>query len=138
MTKKIKIILDTNILISFLISKDLNFLDKLFVKTNVKLLFSRESLVEFLEVIERPKINKYFSSIKLDILLHQLNKVSIFIETKSELKVCRDQDDDFLLILAKDGNADYLITGDKDLLVLNPFGKTNICTPLEFKNLFNL
>ena len=138
MTKKIKIILDTNILISFLISKDLNFLDKLFVKTNVKLLFSRESLVEFLEVIERPKINKYFSSIKLDILLHQLNKVYIFIETKSELKVCRDQDDDFLLILAKDGNADYLITGDKDLLVLNPFGKTNICTPLEFKNLFNL
>ena len=47
--------------------------------------------------------------------------------------MCRDPNDDFLLILAKDGKADYLITGDKDLLILNPFNKTKICTPTEFK-----
>ena len=59
--------------------------------------------------------------------------MSLLIETKSKINVCRDPNDDFLLILAKDGKADYLITGDKDLLILNPFNKTKICTPTEFK-----
>ena len=133
MSKKLKIILDTNVLISFLISKELNFLDELFFSTNVKLLFSKESLHELFEVIERPKISKYFTSIKQDSLFNQLNQVSLLIETKSKINVCRDPNDDFLLILAKDGKADYLITGDKDLLILNPFNKTKICTPTEFK-----
>lgn len=133
MSKKLKIILDTNVLISFLISKELNFLDELFFSTNVKLLFSKESLHELFEVIERPKISKYFTSIKQDSLFNQLNQVSLLIDTKSKINVCRDPNDDFLLILAKDGKADYLITGDKDLLILNPFNKTKICTPTEFK-----
>ena len=119
MSKKLKIILDTNVLISFLISKELNFLDELFFSTNVKLLFSKESLHELFEVIERPKISKYFTSIKQDSLFNQLNQVSLLIDTKSKINVCRDPNDDFLLILAKDGKADYLITGDKDLLILN-------------------
>ncbi len=110
MSKKLKIILDTNVLISFLISKELNFLDELFFSTNVKLLFSKESLHELFEAIEIPKINKYFTSIKQDSLFNQLNQVSLLIETTSKINVCRDPNDDFLLILAKDGKADYLIT----------------------------
>lgn len=50
----------------------------------------------------------------------------------STLNFCRDEKDNFLLNLAVDGNADYLITGDKDLLVLEKIEKTKILTYSEF------
>lgn len=55
-----------------------------------------------------------------------------FIEVKSIVTVCRDSKDNFLLALAKDGQADYLLTGDKDLLELKKFGKTRIKTIVTF------
>lgn len=54
------------------------------------------------------------------------------IAVRTEIKICRDPKDDFILSLCKDGNADYLITGDKDLLVLNPFENTKIMTITDF------
>ena len=48
------------------------------------------------------------------------------IEVNSIVTICRDSKDNFLLALAKDGKADYLLTGDKDLLELKKFGKTKI------------
>lgn len=46
--------------------------------------------------------------------------------------VSRDPNDDMLLALSLAGEADYLITGDKDLLILRRFGKTQIVTPKQF------
>ena len=54
------------------------------------------------------------------------------IEVKSAVTHCRDNKDNFLLALAKDGKADYLLTGDKDLLELKSFGKTKIKTIVLF------
>ncbi len=54
------------------------------------------------------------------------------IKVESVVTICRDIKDNFLLALAKDGNADYLLTGDKDLLVLQKFGKTKITTIANF------
>ena len=54
------------------------------------------------------------------------------IEVESSVSICRDTKDNFLLALAKDGNADYLLTGDKDLLVIIKFGKTKITTIADF------
>jgi predicted nucleic acid-binding protein len=51
--------------------------------------------------------------------------------------VCRDPKDNFLLALAKDGLADYLITGDRDLLSVKKFGKTQIVTLNEFEKILN-
>lgn len=47
-------------------------------------------------------------------------------EVASIITICRDPKDNFLLALANDGKADYLLTGDKDLLELKKFGKTKI------------
>ncbi|WP_373521656.1 putative toxin-antitoxin system toxin component, PIN family [Aquiflexum sp.] len=55
-----------------------------------------------------------------------------FVEIKSEVNICRDPKDDFLLGLAKDGKADFIITGDKDLLDLVKFRKTRIITISDF------
>jgi uncharacterized protein len=55
----------------------------------------------------------------------------------SEVSLCRDEDDNFLLALAKDSKADFLITGDKDLLVLKQFENTSILTLTEFLDHLN-
>jgi putative PIN family toxin of toxin-antitoxin system len=55
-----------------------------------------------------------------------------FIHVTSQVNVCRDSKDNFLLLLAKDGKATHLITGDKVLLDLRRFGKTAIITYTEF------
>ena len=54
------------------------------------------------------------------------------VTVKSKVNVCRDTKDDFLLALSKDGKADYLVTGDKDLLSLNRYRKTDIVTFSQF------
>lgn len=54
------------------------------------------------------------------------------IKVESIVTICRDPKDNFLLALAKDGKAGYLLTGDKDLLDLIKFGKTKIKTITAF------
>lgn len=126
--KRDRIILDTNLWISFILSKDYSQLDKIFKKDSISLLFSDELLEEFLEVATRPKLRKYFPNESLDQLLHFIEKKAEFIIVQSKVTVCRDPKDNFLLELALDGKATHLITGDKDLLVLEDFGKTKILT----------
>ena len=53
------------------------------------------------------------------------------------IEACRDPKDDKFLELAVSGNADYIITGDDDLLELNPFQNVKIITSREFLEFFN-
>ena len=78
------------------------------------------------------KLKKYFSSEDLQALISSIKKHAEFILVSSEVNECRDPKDNFLLSLAKDGKANHLISGDKDLLELKKFGKTNILTYTEF------
>jgi predicted nucleic acid-binding protein len=57
------------------------------------------------------------------------------IDVRSVVDVCRDPKDNFLLALAKDGNADYLITGDGDLLSMQQFEQTNIVELSTFETM---
>lgn len=120
---KDSIIIDTNLWISFLLSKDFSKLDKLFNSENLVLLFSRELLDEFVAVARRPKFKKYFSIEDLNDLLTEIHSRAEFIDVHSKVNLCRDEKDDFLLALSQDGNADFLITGDKDLLELKNLEK---------------
>ena len=58
--KNKRIIFDTNLWISFLISKNLSKLDPLINEGKIKLLFSKESFEEFVDVVERPKFKRFF------------------------------------------------------------------------------
>ena len=48
------------------------------------------------------------------------------------VQACRDPEDDKILELALNGRADYIVTGDDDLLVMNPFRGIAILTPAQF------
>lgn len=127
-----RLILDTNLWISFLISSRYDQLDKLLIADKYKLLFSGKLLSEFVDVAQRPKLQKYILSKDLDDLLGTIDSVAEFIDVSSNVDICRDPKDDFLLNLAIDGKADYLLTGDKDLLVLGSIEETKITTISDF------
>ena len=130
--KKDRIIIDTNLWISFLLTKDFSRLDKAFSDHSIVILFSQELLDEFIEVAGRPKFKSYFSLIDLEELLIQISYKAIFISVISNVTACRDAKDNFLLSLAKDGKATHLITGDKDLLEMKLFGRTRIVSFTEY------
>ena len=130
---KISIILDTNLWISYLISKRLSKIDMLFQLEIVTLIFSEELLAEFFEVAKRPKFRKYFSEEKLEKLLGAFDFYGKIVKVTSVVEICRDEKDNFLLALAKDSQADYLVTGDADLLIIKKFEHTDIVTYTEFE-----
>lgn len=133
--EKIKIVLDTNLWISFLISKHFDKLDYLFNHDKLVLLFSQSLLEEFIKVVRRPKFQKYFSEEDIHDLLLSFEAFGEIIDTQSVVNVCRDVKDNFLLALCKDGNAAYLVTGDADLLTLGRYEQTQIITYRNFEAL---
>jgi len=64
--------------------------------------------------------------------LETIDEIAEIVNVTSEISQCRDPKDNFLLSLAIDGKADYLLSGDKDLLVLKKIGNTEIKTISEF------
>lgn len=129
---KSRIILDTNLWISFLISKDFSKLDEIIFSKKSILIFSKELLEEFIEVVKRPKFRRYFAQTDIEELLETIDEYGEFIVVKSRIEICRDAKDNFLLSLAVDGKADFLLTGDQDLLMIKKIGNTNIKTISSF------
>ncbi len=134
MKKKARVIFDTNIWISFLISKSMNDIDKLVFTEKIILLFSNELMTEFIDVTSRKKLKPYFTKENITSLIDLIEEYGEIVPVKSKVDICRDKKDNFLLSLAKDGKADYLITGDKDLLVIENFEKTKIEKLVTFRN----
>ena len=130
--QKDRVIIDTNIWISFLVSRNYSKLDKILGERQIILLYSQDLIDEFIEVAQRPKFKRYFSSDDLQTLLLTLTSRATFIEITSTIDICDDPKDNFLLALAKDGKATHLITGDDDLLRLQTFGKTSILTIAQY------
>ncbi len=130
-----KVILDTNLWVSFLITKNMSFLDEYVESGIVKLIFSKELIEEFITVSSRPKFAKHFTNKDVKILLSVFNYLGIVINVTSNIKLCRDSKDDFLLNLAIDSKANYLVTGDKDLLEIGKIKRTKIITIKELEQL---
>lgn len=133
MAKKVKkIIIDTNLWISFLITRDFKKLDEKIKTKRIRIVFSLELIEEFFKVITRPKFKKYFDRSDIEGLTDLFDTYGEIFEVKSDVDLCRDKKDNFLLELAKDSQADYLITGDKDLLELKTFETTKIISITEY------
>jgi uncharacterized protein len=130
--KSKKVILDTNLWISFLISNRQDEIDDLIYDEQIKLIFSKESVEEFLTIAKRPKFQKYFTDESIHELLRLFDKYGKLIDVTVDIKECRDKKDNFLLNLAVESKADYLVTGDTDLLILGKIKKTKIIIWSDF------
>ena len=133
MKQKYKIIIDTNLWISFLLSKKYDFIGTLLDSEKVELIFSDELLAEFVEVANRPKLRKFFTHEDWTLIYQIIERYAVYVPVTSSVILCRDAKDNYLLSLAKDAKANYLLTGDKDLLVLKIFEETQIITIAEFQ-----
>ncbi|MFM9265231.1 putative toxin-antitoxin system toxin component, PIN family [Tychonema sp. BBK16] len=128
----IKVIIDTNLWISFLIGKTLAKLKELMVDRTIEVVLCEQIIEEINLVTQRPKLQKYFSATKVQELLELLRIIGLWIEVTSEVSICRDAKDNYLLALAKDSQADFLVTGDADLLILVNFEGTKILNYKDF------
>jgi len=97
-----------------------------------EVLISLPLLEELAEVLGRKKFERYIKADERDEFLQALVARAALIDPRETIRVCRDPKDDMLLELAVTGGATYLLTGDQDLLVLNPFRDIAIVTADQF------
>lgn len=140
------VVIDTNLLISALITKNDSTPSKLLAEwreDRYNLVISEELIDEAKTVLRREKIYKkyHISPEEINELIEELNSSTLSVEPLplSELYVhSRDLKDDKLLACALAGDCNYLITGDNDLLVLNgnpAIGNLQIITATQFLSL---
>ena len=98
-------------------------------------LLSQSLAEELNDVLGREKFNRYVTLEEREQFLEGLIRESELVEIIDIVQVCRDPKDDQILELAVNGNAAFVVTGDKDLLVLNPFHGVKIVTPSQLLEL---
>lgn len=102
-----------------------------------KLAFSNATMDEFVEVLFRKKFDKYFLNDEEKYSVIQTISLSaVFFPIAEIITGCRDPKDNKFLELAVEANASCIVTGDKDLLVLDPFRGIPILTAADFLKKF--
>ncbi|PHM07550.1 putative toxin-antitoxin system toxin component, PIN family [Nostoc sp. 'Peltigera malacea cyanobiont' DB3992] len=126
-------VFDTNVLISaflFSQSKPRQALDQA-LDIGV-IVLSDSVLSELQEVLYRPKFDRYLTQERRQDFLKDLTENSQFIDVIEQIYECRDPKDNKYLELAVSAKAECIVTGDDDLLVLNPWRGIEILTVQEF------
>jgi hypothetical protein len=95
-------------------------------------LLSQATFEEIDEVLARQKFDHYLTIEERAVFVEALVERSRFVDPSEEVHACRDPDDDKFLELAVSTNADCIISGDEDLLVLSPFRGIPIMRPAKF------
>ncbi len=98
------------------------------------LLLSTDVTQELAEVLRREKFDQYVQRKTREAFLRTLVQTARFVTITESIEVCRDPKDDKFLELAVCGQASHLISGDDDLLALNPFRGISIVNPTQFLN----
>jgi putative PIN family toxin of toxin-antitoxin system len=133
MKNKVRVVIDTNVAVSaVLLPRSVSRQAFDYVVLQAQLLVSEETLAELDEVLCRPKFNKYISQRqRLEFFAALVGKVDV-IQVTDVITDCRDNKDNKFLELAISGKASHIISGDNDLLVLNPFRDIIISSPATF------
>ena len=127
------VILDTNIWISFLLGKRLQHVAQIFDHEDVNVYLSKELINELVEVMSRPKIHKYISTESVEAMWDLMrNKCYTIEEYPITATNVRDPKDVYLLSMAEAIPADFVVTGDNDLLILHRHNNIPILSFVEF------
>jgi len=99
---------------------------------DARLLVSRATLTELAEVLSRPKFDRYATISDRQQFLRLLCGIAEMIPVIRRVRACRDPRDDMFLEVALNGDASAIVTGDRDLLALDPFRGIPILTPAQY------
>jgi uncharacterized protein len=126
-------VLDTNVIVSAVLSPrsvPRQAFDRAFLLGTV--LVSDAILLEVDDVLRRPKFERYVSEDERLQFLAKFVGDAMIVEVTEVVTDCRDSKDNKFLELAVSGSANCIISGDTDLLVLDPFRGISIVTPHIF------
>jgi putative PIN family toxin of toxin-antitoxin system len=93
---------------------------------------SREMMEEFDEVVSRPKVKRIIGELDPAIFRREYLLSTLLVQPKKSVVLCDDPNDNKLLECSEESGADFLVTGDDNLLRLGRFGKTRIIKPAWF------
>jgi hypothetical protein len=129
-----RLVVDSNVLISALLSPSdpPRRLPNQLAEDGSILLFSNETFAELAVRLAKPKFDAYRTAEQMDAFLDWPAELGEWVEPAFQVEACRDSDDNKFLAVALSGEADVLITGDSDLLLLDPFEGLPILTPAGF------
>jgi uncharacterized protein len=136
-----KLILDTNVIVSALISNSIPtmILFHLVLPKKVETCLSNEIFSEYVEVMNREKFLRFPNfKTNADVVLNKLSEISKFYQTNRKVDVLADTSDNKFLELAAISSADYLITGNTVDFRLTEFEYTKILTPREYWDTIDL
>ena len=128
-----RVVIDTNVWVSRLLlagSVSAQAVDKALEGFDV--MVSEPLVEELADVLSREKFDRYVSVWDREEFLRRILQIATIAPVLSEVDDCRDPDDNRLLALALDCESDYILTGDRGLLVLNPWRGVRIVSPREF------
>ena len=131
-----KAVFDTNVLIAAFLTEGI--CAKLLVRARRRdfdLILCDGILQEFKGVLKKKFATSPHETSEALIILSEA-ALEILGWTDSITPICRDSDDDLILVCARDAVADYIVTGDEDLLVLKNYEGISIVSPREFEKLF--
>lgn len=97
-----------------------------------EVLVSEATMLEVMQVITRPKFDRYLPEESRRLVLSLLLRRTTLILVTVQITDCRDPKDNKFLEVAVAGKADAIISGDKDLLALHPYRRIPIFTPGDF------
>jgi putative PIN family toxin of toxin-antitoxin system len=126
-------VFDTNVLVSALLFDQSQPAQAFFAALHAgEVLVSADVIVELNDVLGREKFARYVNEEERARFLQSLLREARLVETKEKVRACRDPNYDKFLELAVNGGADCIVSGDKDLLSLDPFRGIPILTPDRF------
>ncbi len=132
--KKIKVILDANIYVSFFLTggETIATVFVLWKRGEFEVFASTDIVAEIYRIFRYPKIQKRVTSVDKKALTQMVEDLVERVYPQERTRVLRDPDDEKYLQAASACQADYLVSGDRDLLSLKKFGTTQIVSPKEF------
>jgi len=133
MRNEVRYVFDTNVIISAVLFENSKPAQAFrYALANGKVLLSFDLLEELNEVLGRDKFNRYLTSEERKKFLEAFIDQAILVDVTENFQECRDPKDNKILELALNGKANYIISGDRDLLILHPFRDVCVITADDF------
>lgn len=129
-------VIDTNVFLSALLrSRTTRPVIEALIARRFQLVTSELLIEELADVLSRPAWCRALNPSECRELFAIIREAATVIQRTPRVRVCRDPEDNALLACALAGHAEFLVTGDRDLLILHPFRGIDILPPNEFLRL---
>lgn len=135
-----RVVIDTNIWLSALLwGGQPSLIIQLIEEKQIQAISSENMLIELTDILHKPKLQKRLDRLKFsadEVVIIAKRLMTLVVIEEVIIPELRDPKDQMVLATAIAGDAQIVISGDKDLLVLHPYGNISILLPQEFLSRF--